>query len=114
MKHFRASAAALIVTGLLAASATSAFADDIPTMFANVKTLACPTDESFSKFYQLSRAGDSEAATKSAIRDGCIVIEMGTAGKWMKSSATHSGAACIRWKGQPDCMWSPVESIVHF
>jgi hypothetical protein len=106
----------IIAAAALAASATSAFAEihTGQTMIANVQTLACPTDEVFSKFYQLVREGDSVAATKSAVRDGCIIIEMGTAGKLAKPSATDSGGVCIRWQGQPDCMWSPVESIVHF
>jgi hypothetical protein len=107
---------AIAAAALLAASAPSAFAEvhTGQTMFANVKTLACPTDEAFSKYYQLVKEGDSEAATKSAVRDGCIVIEQGAAGKLTKPSAIDSGGVCIRWKGQPDCMWSPVESIVHF
>jgi hypothetical protein len=105
----------IIAAALLAASAAPAFADLYAgqTMIANVQTLACPTAESFSKFYQLVREGDSVAASKSAVRDGCIVIEMGAAGK-LTSAPSVDGAICIRWQGQPDCMYSPAESIVHF
>lgn len=69
---------------------------------ANVPTIGCSSEAAHDKLRALAREGDAVAASKVA---GCIAIAMGTTGKAIKTYGKSS--ICVRWQGEPDCLWSP-------
>lgn len=72
------------------------------TIAANVATIGCDSEANHDKAHALARAGDQAAAAKVA---GCIPIAMASTGTAIKTYGKAS--ICVRWQGQPDCLWSP-------
>jgi hypothetical protein len=77
------------------------------TIAANVATFGCDTEESHDKARRLLREGDQAAAAKVA---GCSAIPMASTGKAIKTYGKFS--ICVRWQGEPDCLWSPRDALL--
>ena len=73
---------------------------------ANVTTMACRTEGAVDKTKWLARQGDPEAAVEFMVQN-CIPIKMGHTGTLVTAIRYGYNGVCVRWRGEPDCLWSP-------
>ena len=66
----------------------------------------CLNEEATSKIKSLLRENDTIAATKYAIQAGCVIVDDGKIGK-VEHVSVWNGNTCLRFQGEPDCLWFP-------
>jgi len=70
-------------------------------------SFGCPTEEVYEKWLNTVLEKGDEAAFDAAVRGGCKLVNSDTAGVVVKMSSHRLSAACVRPKGEPDCLWIP-------
>ena len=66
----------------------------------------CRTEDAVDKTKWLARQGDPEAAVEFMVLN-CIPIKMGHTGTLVTAIRYGYNGVCVRWRGEPDCLWSP-------
>jgi hypothetical protein len=78
------------------------FGDEVSVIDNSV---GCPTEEVYEKWLNTVLEKGDEAALDAALRGGCQLINSDTAGVIVKMSSHRLSAACVRPKGEPNCLW---------
>ena len=69
--------------------------------------VGCPTEEVYEKWLNTVLEKGDEAALDAAVRGGCKLVDSDTAGGVVKMSSHRLSAACVRPKGESECLWIP-------
>jgi hypothetical protein len=94
--------AAFLIAGITAASA------GVPGTVKKDGTLACPSEEVFWKFLEIGQ-NEPDVAFKYAAGKRCGWIKEDS--QVFVEKTTWKGLACIRPKGQVDCLWTNMEQV---
>jgi hypothetical protein len=70
-------------------------------------SVGCPTEEVYEKWLNTVLEKGDEATWDVAVRGGCKLVNRDTAGIVVKMSSHRLSAACVRQKGESDCLWIP-------
>jgi hypothetical protein len=70
-------------------------------------SVGCPTEEVYEKWLNTMLEKGDEAALDTAVRGGCQLVNSDTAGVVVRMSSHRLSAACVRQKGESDCLWIP-------
>jgi hypothetical protein len=68
-------------------------------------SVGCPTEEVYEKWLNAALEKGDEAALEAAVRGGCKLVNSDTAGVLVKTSSHRLSAACVRPKGESECLW---------
>ena len=68
-------------------------------------SVGCPTEEVYEKWLNMVVEKGDEAALDAAVRGGCKLVNSDTADVVVKMSSYRLSAACVRPKGESDCLW---------
>ena len=70
-------------------------------------SVGCPSEEVYKKGLNTVLEKGDEAALGAAVRGGCQLVNSDTAGVVVRMSSHRLSAACVRPKGESDCLWIP-------
>ena len=68
-------------------------------------SVGCPTEEVYEKWLNTVLEKGDENALEVAAREGCQLINSGTAGVVVKMSSHRLSAACVRPNNESECLW---------
>ena len=85
-------------------SRDASFGDEVLVLDNSV---GCPTEEVYEKWLNTVLEKGDEAAFDAAVRGGCKLVNSDTADVVVKMSGYRLSAACVRPKGESDCLWIP-------
>ena len=85
-------------------SRDASFGDEVLVLDNSV---GCPTEEVYEKWLNTVLEKGDEAALDAAVREGCQLVNSDTAGVVVKMSSYRLSAACVRPKGETECLWIP-------
>jgi len=83
-------------------SSEASFGDEV---LVTDNSVGCPTEEVYEKWLNRVLEKGDEAALEAAVRGGCQLVNSDTAGVVVKMSSRRLSGACVRPKGEPDCLW---------
>jgi hypothetical protein len=70
-------------------------------------SVGCPTEDVYEKWLNTVLEKGDDAALDAAVRGGCKLVDSDTAGIIVKMSSRRLSAACVRPKGESECLWIP-------
>ena len=68
-------------------------------------SVGCPTEEVYEKWLNTVLEKGDGAALEAAVQGGYQLVNSDTAGVVVKMSSHRLSGACVRPKGEPDCLW---------